>query len=187
MATLAKGSGPPSSDASVSRTRRELALAFLVIVAATIGVDRVAKLIAQAELAPGPNGTALAGLIRWQYEENRGAMLSLGSELSEPVRFWVFTVGVGILLAGLTAFVIWRATNRWEVAAGALAVGGGAGNLIDRILYSGAVIDFAVLGIGPVRTGVFNLADVAIVLGVGLYLLISIRASRMSAGNTAHL
>jgi signal peptidase II len=47
-----------------------------------------------------------------------------------------------------------------------LLAGGGIGNLIDRIANDGAVTDFVRIGIGPLRTGIFNLADVAIVVGV---------------------
>jgi signal peptidase II len=53
----------------------------------------------------------------------------------------------------------------------ALLVGGAVGNLIDRVVYGGAVVDFVSLGLGPFRTGIFNLADVAITLGVVLVAL----------------
>jgi signal peptidase II len=48
------------------------------------------------------------------------------------------------------------------------------GNLIDRIINDGAVTDFVRLGIGSFRTGIFNLADVAIVVGVVMLLLWSV-------------
>ena len=48
-----------------------------------------------------------------------------------------------------------------------LFVAGGASNWIDRVL-SGSVVDFLNVGIGPLRTGVFNVADVAIMVGAGL-------------------
>jgi hypothetical protein len=47
----------------------------------------------------------------------------------------------------------------------ALMVAGGLSNLVDRLFQSGAVTDFMVLRLGPLHTGVFNLADVGIVLG----------------------
>ena len=49
-------------------------------------------------------------------------------------------------------------------------VAGGTSNLVDRIAY-GMVIDFVNVGVGPVRTGIFNVADVAIMLGVGIVVL----------------
>ncbi|WP_419661036.1 signal peptidase II (lipoprotein signal peptidase) domain protein [Desulfosarcina variabilis str. Montpellier] len=46
--------------------------------------------------------------------------------------------------------------------------GTGIGNLIDRILHNGFVMDFLNVGIGPLRTGIFNVADVAIMGGAAL-------------------
>ena len=68
--------------------------------------------------------------------------------------------------------------HRWPTLAligMALFVAGGSSNLLDR-LTRGSVIDFMNVGIGPLRTGIFNVADVAIMLGVGLVLLASYRA-----------
>ena len=42
---------------------------------------------------------------------------------------------------------------------------GGVGNLIDRVCNNGLVTDFINVGIGPIRTGVFNVADMAITFG----------------------
>jgi len=47
-----------------------------------------------------------------------------------------------------------------------LVLGGGFGNLIDRISKDGRVIDFLNVGVGSLRSGVFNLADVAISIGI---------------------
>lgn len=52
-----------------------------------------------------------------------------------------------------------------------LALGGAIGNLIDRVRFDGLVIDFMNLGIGPLRTGIFNVADVAISVGAVLLIL----------------
>ena len=61
----------------------------------------------------------------------------------------------------------------------ALFVAGGASNLLDRISY-GMVIDFMNVGVGPLRTGIFNVADVAIMLGAGLLLFERYRAQRQA-------
>jgi signal peptidase II len=47
---------------------------------------------------------------------------------------------------------------------------GGMGNFIDRTTNNGAVVDFLNVGVGSLRTGIFNIADVAIMLGVALFL-----------------
>jgi signal peptidase II len=65
----------------------------------------------------------------------------------------------------------------------ALATSGGIGNLIDRITNEGRVIDFVSVGIGPVRTGIFNVADMAIMAGVVL-LLAGMRRDEEEANGT---
>lgn len=57
-----------------------------------------------------------------------------------------------------------------------LFIGGGTSNLLDRLLHGGYVVDFINIGIGPVRTGIFNVADVAISLGMILLVFCEIRA-----------
>ncbi len=52
-----------------------------------------------------------------------------------------------------------------------LLLGGAIGNLIDRVRFDGLVIDFMNLGVGPLRTGIFNVADVAISCGAVLLIL----------------
>ncbi len=69
---------------------------------------------------------------------------------------------------------------KWEMprtrfTAVALILAGGMGNLIDRVLQDGVVVDFINVGIGPVRTGIFNVADVAITSGVIILLAESMR------------
>jgi signal peptidase II len=59
----------------------------------------------------------------------------------------------------------------------ALFVAGGASNLVDRIAH-GVVIDFMNVGIGPLRTGIFNVADVAIMLGAGILMFEGYRFGR---------
>jgi signal peptidase II len=48
---------------------------------------------------------------------------------------------------------------------------GGVSNLADRVARGGRVVDFLNVGVGPLRTGIFNVADMAIMLGVALVLL----------------
>ena len=54
---------------------------------------------------------------------------------------------------------------------------GGLSNLVDRIAM-GSVIDFLNIGIGPIRTGIFNVADVAIMAGIALLLVDQYRLPR---------
>ncbi len=104
------------------------------------------------------------------YTENSGAFLSLGAGLPENIRQTIFVVLVSIFLIGFLFFVIRnQELNLLVVSSSALIIGGGLGNLIDRILNQGSVIDFMNVGIGPIRTGVFNVADLAILAGIFIF------------------
>ncbi|MCG3112765.1 MAG: signal peptidase II [Candidatus Manganitrophus sp. SB1] len=153
---------------------------FLIVtlLLATVGLDRVTKVIARDRLESAPPISLFGGIVRLDYVENPGAFLGLGSGLSETTRFWIFSVLVGGFLVGLFLYVlINRRLSVIEVVAFSLILGGGLGNLIDRVLYD-YVIDFLVVGIGRLRTGVFNVADLAITAGVGLLFLRQIRSAR---------
>ena len=60
----------------------------------------------------------------------------------------------------------------------ALSVAGGVSNLIDRVAAGGLVMDFLNLGIGRLRTGIFNVADMALTFGVIWILLAGIFEGR---------
>jgi signal peptidase II len=113
----------------------------------------------------------MGDLFRFQYTENTGAFLGMGAELPGAVRFWALIVFVGIVLIGMLRFVwTFQEISPMGIMGALLIIGGGFSNLLDRVLKDGAVVDFMNVGIGKVRTGIFNLADLAIMIGVGLLL-----------------
>ena len=145
-------------------------LVLFMAIAATIGCDRVTKHVAATTLAEAPTRSFLADTFRLEYEENTGAFLGLGADWPRPIRTATFGVGNALLL--VAACVVAR-RRRWPARAllgVALFVAGGASNLLDRIAY-GMVIDFMNVGSGSLRTGIFNVADMAIMLGAGLLVL----------------
>jgi signal peptidase II len=106
-----------------------------------------------------------------QFAVNKGAFLSLFANLPEVVRTALLVVMNGIVLSGVAFLLLFRSGwNKWSFCALALLLAGGVGNLIDRI-WLGGVIDFMVIdfsqltGIGWLKTGVFNVADIAITTG----------------------
>jgi len=134
---------------------------------ATIGCDRLTKHAAASLLTGNAERSFLGGTIRLSYAENTGGFLSLGADLPAERRLIVFTVATGLLLAGLALLAL---RSRWQgsrLLGAALIVAGGASNWIDRVAI-GSVVDFMNVGIGPLRTGIFNVADVAIMGGVAL-------------------
>jgi signal peptidase II len=151
-------------------------LLIFALVVFTIGCDRVTKHMA-VTLAGLPGQSFLSDTIRLQYAENQGGFLSLGADWPPAVRIAVFAIATFV---GLTWMATWAFRGRWSVwptAGAALCVAGGASNWIDRVVR-GNVIDFMNVGLGPLRTGIFNVADVAVLVG-GALLFIGV--SRESA------
>lgn len=148
--------------------RWPIILALLFI---TTACDQGTKYLAQEHLI-GKGRISMAGdVFRLQYSENTGAFLSMGANLPDPVRKALFTGMVAVILAGFLVYLLRsKALNRQSVIAGGLMVGGGVGNLIDRVFNDGAVVDFLNLGIGSLRTGIFNIADMAIMAGLFLFI-----------------
>ena len=150
-------------------TKIGIRLVLVIAIGATIGCDRLTKHVAATRLSDGPGLSFLADTLRLEYAENTGGFLSLGADWPRPLRTAVFGAGNALFL---TLFVVgmrrgWPTRTLLGVG---LFVAGGVSNLLDRIIH-GAVIDFMNLGIGPLRTGIFNVADMAIMVGVGIILL----------------
>ena len=132
---------------------------------ATIACDQTTKRFAAETLTATIPYSFVGGSVELLYSENRGAFLGMGAHFASGTRFWLFTVGVALLLLVFVSR-IFRASSILELVGWCLIVAGGAGNLIDRLLYDGHVIDFLRVGIADFRTGIFNLADTAIALGL---------------------
>jgi signal peptidase II len=137
-----------------------------IILISCVGCDQTTKALAKNHLSQAQPISYLGDILRLHYMENVGAFLSLGSSLSAQARFWVLCVLTGSAVAGMLAFILIKRSLCPSFVAGlSLIIAGGIGNLIDRVFNNGAVIDFMNIGIGGLRTGIFNIADVAIMAG----------------------
>ena len=138
---------------------------MLVLVVSLVGCDQASKHYAVTHWKGQPGQSYLNDIFRIEYAENEGAFLSMFGKLSPPVRYAILVVGNGIGMTVLAVLLLGTAQiDRWSYVAWTLVFVGGVGNLIDRIRIQ-AVIDFLNLGINPVRTGIFNVADMAITAG----------------------
>jgi signal peptidase II len=155
---------------------RRTRLKFLtVVLIVCVGCDQLTKVVATRTLGREPElvHSFLGDTLRLQYALNPGAFLGLGKNLSPTQRFAILTITNGLAMLVLAFFLLkkWN-LPRANYIAGALILGGGIGNLIDRVRLEGLVIDFLNVGIGRVRTGIFNIADMAIMAGCGMFLWI---------------
>ena len=135
------------------------------------------KHVAATTLSEEPSRSFLAGAFRLESAENTGAFLGLGANWPAPVRTAVFGVGNGLLLLAVAVVALQSRWPRRSLIGVAILVAGGASNLVNRITF-GMVIDFMNVGIGPLRTGIFNVADMAIMLGAGIFVLEAYRSAR---------
>lgn len=149
-------------------------ITLLISTVVAVLLDQFTKIYAVQNWKELPPMIFLEDLFRIEYAENHGAFLSLLANTPESVRFWILTVINGAVLAGLGGYLLFA--RRMTLATYLpllLIVVGGLGNLIDRMRF-GYVIDFMNMGIGTLRTGIFNVADIFITAGfilMGYYLI----------------
>ncbi len=138
-----------------------------LVIVGCIGCDQATKSIAREELSPRQSLTLLGDHFHLKYTENGGAMLGIGSDLPPVTRFWLFIVFTACaLLTILTFTVVGTKLGAIDVLSLSLVLGGGLSNLADRLFKGGVVIDFMVISVGPIKTAIFNCADLMIFGGL---------------------
>lgn len=141
----------------------------LAILSSFIGCDQATKQYATDTLQHSEPQSFLGDTVRLDYALNSGGFLSVGSQLSATARFCIF---IGVNLCVMIAVVLFLFFN-WNVRLAIFVsltyvLAGGIGNLIDRISNDGKVIDFLNVGVGQLRTGIFNVADVGVMFGAAV-------------------
>lgn len=149
-------------------------------------IDQITKLVAIERLDVAVTGgrpvPVVGRLVSLALTQNTGMAFGIGQELPEPVRRVLF-VGLPVLvvIGAIGAALCVRTLSALERIAIALVVGGGVGNLIDRIWRPAGVIDFIRLGIdlfGRTYASVVNGADIAITVGGVLFVIGILRGSQ---------
>ena len=151
-------------------------------------LDQATKYWAVNHLMGKNSVSYLNGLFQFVYAENPGAFLGLGGGWSRGVRFVIFALIVFLGLGGMLWYLIKKENLKVNLYAYTFILAGGFGNLWDRVFHEdGHVIDFMLIELwGPLRTGVFNIADIFIVVGVlmalfGEYLMKKNTAPRLKS------
>jgi signal peptidase II len=153
----------------------------LAIVFAFVGCDQATKSLARQELRVYGSLHYFGGLIRLQYAENEGGFLSVGSELPVAIRISVAILLTLVVLIGFAALLMFVKDMELHVLVSySILIAGALGNLIDRLMNQGRVVDFLIIGSDTVHTGIFNLADVLILAGTGMILINQLVRKRTS-------
>jgi signal peptidase II len=156
-------------------TRRGFQRSILVlfVILSCVGCDQASKAIARDILPRSERISLLGDILRLQSAENNGAFLGMGNALPERVRSVIFTGLVAVLLLGLLVCLFYAPLVPSKLCIGlSMIVGGGLSNLLDRIINQGWVFDFLNLGVGVLRTGIFNIADVTVMVGAVLVIMV---------------
>ncbi|THG33628.1 signal peptidase II [Naasia lichenicola] len=146
-------------------------LVVALVAVALYGADQLSKAWVVANLEPGVRTPVLGEILQFFFVRNSGAAFSLASGST-----WIFS----IIATAVAVFIIWFArrirSTGWAVLFG-LLLGGTTGNLTDRLFRDpgfgvGHVVDFISIYGFP---AIFNVADMAIVASMGLFILLTLR------------
>jgi len=138
----------------------------MIILILVVVIDQWTKVLAVDIFKGKPAIIYLNGLFQFVYAENPGAFLGMGGGFSRSLRFVVFGLFVLVGLIAMFWSILKNKMYIKDLLAYSFILAGGIGNVIDRLTHdNGHVIDFMFMDFGFARTGVFNVADMAIVLG----------------------
>lgn len=173
----ASGDPAPQRGYEVRRGRRTGARYALVLLACTAFAyifDQLTKIWVVANMTEGQIIEVLPPLLNWHFIRNPGAAFSIGTDYT-----WVFTIVMAIVSLGIISQIPKVASMGWAVGLG-LVLGGALGNFTDRLAREpsfgqGHVVDFIALP----NFAIFNIADSAVVSGVVLICLLTLRGIGM--------
>lgn len=137
---------------------------IIAVIAAVVLADQISKILVLTHLFED-QVVLIEGVLRFTYVENRGMAFGLLAD-----HRWVFLVCsvVGLCLVGFYLFrYVKRPLSRVALA---LIIGGGIGNMIDRVRL-GFVVDFIDFCAFDFWVWVFNVADAAVCVGAALFVL----------------
>ena len=138
---------------------------FAAITLGVVAMDQISKLLILEFLYQGKL-ELIPGIFRFTYVENRGMAFGMLSD-----HRWVFMVLSTVGIIAMAAYLYFFVKTKLGRVALSLVIGGGIGNMIDRVAY-GFVVDFIdFCALGELWVWVFNVADAAVCVGAGLFIL----------------
>lgn len=155
-------------------------LVIILLVLLNIGCDQISKNIVRKNIGVTAYIEVIDDHFILTNVENTGAMLGFGEHLSPFLKI-IILQAIPVIVLLIVLFRILRKSDmdKWFIFALASVIGGGVGNLIDRIAL-GSVTDFFQIKLGFLKTGIFNMADVSITMGVLLLVLLSFRTKKLT-------
>jgi signal peptidase II len=148
------------------------AILIILILAATVALDQYSKKVVREKIGEYQAFSYLHNHFVIEKVENTGAFLSLGDSSSKPMRIIFLDAIPLLLIVGALGYILIKTNiNRVTLLAIIFMIGGGIGNIYDRIAH-GSVTDFLYINLGGIfHTGVFNVADLFITIGISIVLV----------------
>lgn len=157
---------------------------ILIILTINVGCDQVSKIIVRENVEYNQRISIIDGFVTLTKVENTGAFLSLGHDLPRIIYKIIFIILPLIVLGYALYYLLTNSTlSRLSGLAICLIIGGGIGNIIDRILY-GSVTDFLHFNFIIFQTGIVNMADISVTAGFFILVYELIIARRKPVLNT---
>ncbi|MFN8258826.1 MAG: signal peptidase II [Bacteroidales bacterium] len=147
-------------------------------------IDFFSKVYAVANIKGNPPVYYLHDTIMIYYAENSGAFLSMGSEWPLFIKYILLVIiPILVCLYGIY-YCFFKEENLTRLVLIMSIVAGGLGNLIDRLFNDFKVVDFLNFGIGSLRTGILNVADMSVTFGVLILVFHEIRYGKKKAADS---
>jgi signal peptidase II len=145
-------------------------LVIITLLSSNIGCDQVSKNIVRRRIEYNEQISLLNNYLTLTKIENTGAFLSVGESLPQPIKILLLTILPIVVLALAFVFLLTKKNlSSLTVMGICFIVGGGIGNIYDRLVY-GSVTDFLHIDFVLFQTGIFNMADVSIMIGTCMVL-----------------
>jgi len=152
---------------------------IILLIVFNIAIDQITKIIVRANVVPGSQTPIIGDFFTLHNVENSGAFLGMGSDFNPTLRL-IFLLILPTVVLGYVVYYILKnkELDKWSLIGFCCIVGGGIANVYDRIVY-GSVTDFFHIDLGGVfRTGIFNVADMSVMFGMGLLLVASFKSKK---------
>lgn len=151
-------------------------ISISIIIALSIFLDQVSKILIRNNVEQYSDIKLIGEYFILTNVENSGAFLGMGSGFS-PIMKSVFLIILPIIVLISIIVYVYRdkEIDKISLIGFSIIIGGGIGNIFDRIIY-GSVTDFLFIDLGGIfKTGIFNIADLAVTTGMILILLMSFK------------
>lgn len=150
-----------------------LLIIVILISALNFAADRVTKNYAVDQIKGEGTIKVIGNIFIMHYAENDGAFLGFGSSMPKPIKSVLLILLPSLIVGGAVFYTAFSGNiPPGQLVCLSCVMGGGMGNLYDRIFNDGVVIDFMNFGIGNLRTGILNVADLSVTFGALVFIIL---------------